>query len=97
MYLDIDKKQVMKALIAFSVEKVLLDTGKPVFDKVATRLYKEYQCYIPDCYEHPDYLDNVLRSVFGNSFAVIAQSIKSELIEHLEDKAVLKLVNTIGC
>ena len=97
MYLDIDKKQVMKALIAFSVEKVLLDTGKPVFDKVATRLYKEYQCYIPDCYEHPDYLNNVLRTVFGNSHLMISKAIKTELIEHLEDKAVLKLVNSIEC
>jgi hypothetical protein len=62
--LDIDKKQVMRALIALSVEKVLLDIGKPVLDKVTTKLYKEYQCHMPDCYEHPDYLNNVLRSVF---------------------------------
>jgi hypothetical protein len=93
--LDVDKKQIMRALIAFSVEKVLLDIGKPVLDKVAAKLYKEYQCYIPDCYEHPDYLNSVLRSIFGNSYVTIAQSIKLELNEHLEDKAVLRLINTI--
>ena len=86
----------MRALIAFSIEKVLLDVGKPMLDKVATRLYKEYQCYIPDCYEHPDYLNNVLRSVFGNSYLTISEAIKFELIDHLEDKTVLKLVNAIG-
>ena len=85
----------MRALITFSVEKVLLDVGKPMLDKVANKLYKEYQCYIPDCYEHPDYLNNVLRSVFGNSYITISEAIKLELIEHLEDKAVLKLVDTI--
>jgi len=94
--LDIDKKQIMKALVAFSVEKVLLVIGKPILDKVANRLYMEYQCYIPDCYEHPDYLNNVLRSIFGNSYFTIAEAIKLELNEHLEDKAVLKLINTIG-
>ena len=94
--MDIDKKQIMKALVAFSVEKVLLVIGKPILDKVANRLYMEYQCYIPDCYEHPDYLNNVLRSIFGNSYFTIAEAIKLELNEHLEDKAVLKLVNTIG-
>ena len=94
--MDIDKKQIMKALVAFSVEKVLLVIGKPILDKVANRLYMEYQCYIPDCYEHPDYLNNVLRSIFGNSYFTIAEAIKLELNEHLEDKAVLKLINTIG-
>ena len=86
----------MRALIALSVEKVLLDIGKPMLDKVANRLYKEYHCYIPECYEHPDYLNNVLKSIFGNSYFTISEAIKSELKEHLEDKVVLKLVNTIG-
>ena len=94
--MDIDKKQIMRALVAFSVEKVLLDIGKPILYKVTDRLYKQYHCYIPDCYEHPDYLNNVLRSVFGNSYSTISEAIKLELNEHLEDKAVLKLVNTIG-
>ena len=85
----------MRALIALSIEKVLLDISKPMLDKVAAKLYKEYHCYIHDCYEHPDYLNNVLRSVFGNSYVTIAKSIKLELIEHLEDKAVLRLINTI--
>ena len=93
--MEIDKKQVMRALITFSVEKVLLDIGKPMLDKVTSKLYREYQCYLPDCYEHPDYLNNVLRSVFGNSYFTIAEAIKLELNDHLEDKSVLKLVNTI--
>lgn len=90
--MDIEKKQVMKALVGFCVEKVLLDISKPAFEKVANRLYKEYQCYIPDCYEHPEYLNKVLRSIFGNSYVTIVQSIKSELAEHLEDKAIIRLV-----
>ena len=93
--MDIDKRQIMRALITFVVEKVITDIGKPTLDQVETRLYKEYHCYIPDCYEHPDYLNNVLRSVFGNSFYAISEAIKLELEEHLEDKAILKLVNTI--
>ena len=93
--MDIDKKHVMKALITFSVEKVLLSIGKPALDKVASKLHNEYKCYIPDCYEHPDYLNNVLRSVFGNSHVAISEAIKLELIDHLEDKSVMKLVKVI--
>lgn len=86
----------MRALIAFTVEKALLEIGKPILDKVAGRLYEEYRCYFADCYEHPDYLNDVLRDVFGSSHYTIAQSIKAELAEVLEDEAVLRLVNIIG-
>ena len=86
----------MKALTSFYIEKVLLDIGKPILDKVYIKLYKEYHCYIPDCYEHPDYLNNVLKSIFGNSHVAIAQSIKIELMEHLEDSTVQRMVNAIG-
>jgi hypothetical protein len=96
MGLDVDKKQVIRALIAFSVEKVLSDIGKPILDKVVNRLYEKHQCYFADCYEHPNYLNDVLRDVFGSSCYTIAQSIKTELTELLEDKDVLRLVNTIG-
>lgn len=86
----------MRALIAFSIEKVLLDIGKPMLDKVTNRLYQEYRCYLPDCYEHPDYINNVLRSIFGNSYFTIAKAIKLELNDYLEDKTVSRLVSTIG-
>ena len=93
--MDLDRKQIMRALITISIEQVLLGIGKPMLDKVATKLYKEYQCYIPDCYEHPDYLNNVLRFVFGNSYVTIISSIKSELSEHFEDEVILRLVKTM--
>jgi hypothetical protein len=96
MHLDIDKKQVMRALITLSVEKALLDIGKPVLDKVAYILYKKHQCYFADFYEHPDYLNDVLIDIFGRSYYTIAQTIKAELSEMLEEKGVARLVNTIG-
>jgi hypothetical protein len=94
--LDIDKKQIMRALVGFCVEKVLLDIGKPAYEKVENRLYKEYQRYIPDCYDSPECLNSVLRSIFGNSYVAIVESIRQELSEHLDDEAVLRLVKIVG-
>ncbi len=91
----VDKKNVMKALTSVAIEKVLLDIGKPVFDKVSNKLQKEYNCYIPDCYEYPEYLDNVLRSIFGNSTRIV-ESIRELLVEYLDDDGIRLLVQKIG-
>ena len=92
----VDKKQVMKALTNFAIEKALLDIGKPVLDKVTNKLQKEYHCYLPDCYEHPEYLENVLHSIFGNSASTIIQSIREQLLGHMHDTRIRTLVMKIG-
>ena len=85
----------MKALSTLAIEKVLLRIGRPVFDKVANRLQKEYKCYIPDCYEHPEYLESVLKSVFGNGYSAIVQSIREEVFDNLDDEGMRIMVKTL--
>ena len=92
----VDKKIVMKALTSVAIEKALLDIGKPFLNKVSNKLQKEYNCYIPDCYEHPEYLDNVLRSIFGNSTGTVVESIRELLAEYLDDDGIHLLVQKIG-
>lgn len=94
--MDFERKQLMKALAALAIEKVLLNAGKPIFEKVSNRLQKEYKCYIPDCYDHPEYLGNVLKSIFGNSHVTIVEQIREELVEYSDDKDIETLIKTIG-
>ena len=94
--MDFERKQLMKALAALAIERVLLDAGKPIFEKVSNKLQKEYKCYIPDCYDHPEYLGNVLKSIFGNSYVTIVEQIKGELVEYSGDKDIEILIKTIG-
>jgi nitrogen-specific signal transduction histidine kinase len=94
--MDFDKKELMKALVAFSIEKVLLGMGKPIFEKVSKKLEKDYKCYIPDCYDHPEYLESVLKNIFSNGCKSIVQNIRAELAENLDDSGVRTLVQTIG-
>jgi len=79
--MQIDGKILYKSLVSLCVEKALLDIGKPTYEKVVEMLYKEYHCYLPECYEHPEYLHNVLTKIFGEGGKVIVQSIKSKLEE----------------
>jgi|SRR6185437_15106117 hypothetical protein len=72
---------VQKAMVTVAIEKVLLDIGKPTYDKVLKTLYTEYDSYLPDCYDHPEYLASVLRQTYGVSYKSIIKNIELELIE----------------
>lgn len=94
--MDFERKHLMKALAALTIERVLLNVGRPVFEKVSSKLQKEYKCYIPDCYDHPEYLENVLKSVFGNAHVTIVEQIKEELVVYSNDNGIRILIKTIG-
>jgi hypothetical protein len=94
--MNYDKPYIMKALVALAIDKTLLSIGKPVLDKVTNELYKKYQCYLPDCYDHPEYLEDILKSVFGSSYHTIVHAITVELQDHMSDKGIEVLIKTIG-
>jgi hypothetical protein len=94
--MDFDKIQLMKALATFCIEKVLLQMGKPVYEKVVNKLETEFNCYLPDCYDHPECLERTLKSTFGNSYKSIVEAIREELIDNFDDKGIRKLVQTIS-
>jgi len=82
----LDPHDNMKALTTIVIGKTLLEMGTPVYDKVARRLYEKYHCYIPDCFEKPEYLKEVLKELYGASHKVIIYSIENELKEFTNDK-----------
>ena len=45
--------------------KALRKTGKITHEKVIEKRSNEYYCYLTDCYEHPEYLNNILEKFFG--------------------------------
>jgi transcriptional antiterminator len=94
--LNLDHDQLRKAMVSLAVEKVLLDIGKPIYEKTIKQLSKDYNCYLPECYEHPEYLNKVLKKIFGNSHITIVDAIKNELNEYLTEKPIEIFVNVIG-
>ncbi len=94
--MNLDQEQLRKALVSLSVESALLKIGGPVYDKVVKQLSKEYNCYLPDCYEHPEYLNKVLKKIFGNAYIPVVEAIKKELDDHIMEKPVEIFVNTIS-
>jgi hypothetical protein len=39
---------------------------------------EKHHSYLTDCYDHPEYLSDILRELYGNSQNVIMESIKKE-------------------
>ena len=84
----LDPPDAMKALTALAIEKTLLDMGKPVYEKVANNIHKKYHCHLPHCYEHPEYLKEVLKDLYGNAYTVIVSSIEEQLSEFAYKKKI---------
>ena len=94
--MNLDQDQLRKAMVSLAVEKVLLGIGKPVYEKTIKHLSKEYDCYLPECYEHPEYLNKVLKKIFGNAHIAIVDAIKNELNEYITEKPIEIFVNIIS-
>ncbi len=85
----------MKALTTIAIAKTLLDKGTPIYEKVTYMLYEKYHCYIPDCFEKPEYLKEVLKELYGASHKVIVYSIEQELKEFIPDKKTERFLQII--
>ncbi len=88
--------QVHKALVTLAVEQALTKIGRPVFEKVSDKLFHEHHCYIPDCYENPEYLHIVLKEIFGASYVIIVESIRDNLNENVTQHSVKKFLEIIA-
>jgi hypothetical protein len=68
-------------LLSFCIEIVLLRMGVPEYEKVVSRLEKDYSCAISDCDRNPEFLKGVLQDTFGEAHTVIISEIRKQLGE----------------
>jgi hypothetical protein len=69
------------ALVSVSVESSLLGHDVQSYEQVTKMLEKKYGCLIYDCYDHPDYLNEILKTLPDDSYYCIVESIKKGLGE----------------
>jgi hypothetical protein len=86
MFSGYNEDTINKALLSFCIELVLLRMGKPQYDKVVSKLEKEYDSYIPDCDKNPEFLKRVLQDIFGGAYSDIISEIKKEIGEAYSKK-----------
>ena len=85
---EIRNDDIKKALVSLAIEKALLEIGNATLEKVGNKLYADYKCYFSDCYAHPEYLNAILKEIFGKSYTKIVESIKMQLGEAVLQRPV---------
>ncbi len=60
-----DHTNMERELITVAVEHALLQMGTAELEMVEYSLKNNYNCTIGDCLEHPEYLKQVLKELFG--------------------------------
>lgn len=68
-----------KAFLAFCIEIVLLRMGMPQYEKVVSKLEKDYKTHISECDKNPEALKRVLQEIFGDAYGDILNEIKEEI------------------
>ena len=90
-----DDYTITKVLVFLSVEKALREINDAILVKVTEILKEKYNSYLYDCYDHPEYLNQILKDYFGDSFTAITDTIKKYLEEysyHTKVKQFIKVV-----
>ncbi len=87
--------EMLKELIALSIEHALLKMGTPELELVKSRLKKEYNCELADSLKYPEYLKIILNELFGNAYEDIIKSIKNRLKRTSMDKPIVQFLTVM--
>ncbi|HJT10334.1 MAG TPA: hypothetical protein VJ771_06065 [Candidatus Nitrosotalea sp.] len=71
--------QPKKVFVDMAIQKALLESGPVTLEKVSNRLFEIYHSHLSDCYDNPEYLREVLKDTFGDSYVKIVKAIKTYL------------------
>ncbi len=74
--------------ISIAIERAFSEIGSPVADEVSLRLNETYSCDFGDCLEHPEYLNNILKDIFGESYRKVVKLINDQLKELSFEKPI---------
>ncbi len=77
-----------KAIAVLAIEHTLLKISNDTLTKVESTLQNEYNSSISDCYDHPEYLSGVLKSIFGTAHSKVVRDVNSYLQEFTYQKPI---------
>lgn len=91
-----DLSDATSTQISLAIEQSLREISDAVCENVGDTLYKKYNCYFSDCLEHPDYLADVLKQIFGDGYLPIIVNINKRLEEFSSQKPIKEFLLMIN-
>jgi hypothetical protein len=84
-----------KKVVVLAIEHTLLQIGIAALEKVQSKLREDYNCSLSDCYSHPEYLNKVLKDLFGPAHSEIVKSVSKYLDEFSYQIPIAEFVQKI--
>lgn len=78
------------------MEQSLVEVGPAVLNVVSSEIFEKYQCHIPDCYEHPEYLNTVLDEMSSPIRNMIVKHIRNQLEEFSYKEEIQKFLDKLS-
>ncbi len=90
------ENQMKKTMVTLALKNTLLELGIQEYDKIASLLQKDYNCTLEDCYENPEYLRNILKDLFGDSYPDILNSLSENMKDILSQQSVKDFLQVLS-
>ena len=91
----VNKSSPQLALVSVSVESSLLGHDIQAYEQVVKLLNKKYHCDVYDCYDHPEYLNEILKTLPEDSYYSVMTSIKKGLGEFAYLDGISQFLNKL--
>jgi hypothetical protein len=96
-----DMQLIRKALVTLTVEQALLEIGGAgLLNEVLRVLYEKCQCYLPDCFDHPENFRKVWNELDEGTCNKMVDLVKEKLEEFAYQKSIAKFLvglNQVKC
>ena len=88
--------QMKKTMVTLALKNTLLELGVQEYDKVMSLLQKDYNATLEDCYENPEYLKQILKDLFGDSYEDILNSLNENMKDISTQKEIKDFLQVLS-
>lgn len=90
------ENQMKKTMVTLALKNTLLELGVQEYDKVISILQKDYNCSLEDCFENPEYLRQILKDLFGDSYPDILNSLSENMKEISSQQSIKDFLQVLN-
>lgn len=91
-----DNDAARVAIVSVYIESALLHCGAEIYNQVVKSLEKNYDCDVADCYMHPEYLNEIFKTLPRDSRYQIVESIRKGLEEFSYLRSISKFLYALN-
>lgn len=94
---SLDSEELMKkTMVTLALKNTLLELGVQEYDKVMSLLQKDYNSTLEDCYENPEFLKQILKDLFGDSYEDILSALNENMKEISTQKEIKDFLQVLS-